>query len=184
MARLPSIGSHRVGHDWSNLAAAAARTRTNSSPPCQEWRFLPLTWPICFSLALPLQCWLVSSSWFFILPLTKIASLHPDVFQFLSSVPVGYWQYPLCPDRLHHTSGAVRKNTLLWPKEAKKLHRHLIDYITAQTRETRMDRTRTFYQGQVNAKNNNSVRRMFKRLPKENNYKKFWRGLKKHESWG
>ena len=115
---------------------------------------------------------LTSSSWFFILPLTKIASLHPNVFQFLSSVPVGYWQYPLWPDRLHHTSGGVRKNTLLWPKEAKKLHRHLIDYITAQTRETRMDRTRTFYQGQVNAKNNNRVRRMFKRLPKENNYKK------------
>ena len=23
-SRLPSMGSHRVGHDWSNLAAAAA----------------------------------------------------------------------------------------------------------------------------------------------------------------
>ena len=23
---LPSMGSHRVGHDWSDLAAAAART--------------------------------------------------------------------------------------------------------------------------------------------------------------
>ena len=27
--RLPSMGSHRVGHNWSNLAAAAAATETN-----------------------------------------------------------------------------------------------------------------------------------------------------------
>ena len=27
---LPSMGSHRVGHDWSDLAAAAARRRENS----------------------------------------------------------------------------------------------------------------------------------------------------------
>ena len=25
---LPSVGSHRVGHDWSDLAAAAATTST------------------------------------------------------------------------------------------------------------------------------------------------------------
>ena len=27
---LPSVGSHRVGHDWSDLAAAAANTRENA----------------------------------------------------------------------------------------------------------------------------------------------------------
>ena len=37
---LPSMGSHRVGHDWSNLAAAAAAMFTSSSPPPQP---LPLS---------------------------------------------------------------------------------------------------------------------------------------------
>ena len=27
---LPSVGSHRVGHDWSNLAAVAATTRLSA----------------------------------------------------------------------------------------------------------------------------------------------------------
>lgn len=88
---------------------------------------------------------LTSSSWFFILPLTKIASLHPDVFH-------GFWAQFLwvidsihCgpTDFTHHTSAGVRKYTLPWPKEAKTLHRHLTDYRTAQTREPRVDRTCT-----------------------------------------
>ena len=29
---LPSMGSHRVGHDWSNLAAAAAACGMNANP--------------------------------------------------------------------------------------------------------------------------------------------------------
>ena len=129
---------------------------------------------------------MTSSSWFFILPLTKIASLHPDVFH-------GFWAQFLrvidnihCgpTDFTHHTSAGVRKYTLPWPKEAKTLHRHLTDYKTAQTRETRVDRTCAFYQGQVNARHNNSVRRMFKRIPKENYYKKFWRSLKKNMKAG
>ena len=33
---LPSVGSHRVGHDWSDLAAAAAASRSSSIP----WRIL------------------------------------------------------------------------------------------------------------------------------------------------
>ena len=28
-SRLPSMGSHRVGHDWSNLEATAAATKIN-----------------------------------------------------------------------------------------------------------------------------------------------------------
>ena len=30
---LPSMGSHRVGHDWSNLAAAAAAALLRRSAP-------------------------------------------------------------------------------------------------------------------------------------------------------
>ena len=32
---LPSLGSHRVGHDWSNLAAAAAGLPRHPGPPCE-----------------------------------------------------------------------------------------------------------------------------------------------------
>lgn len=64
-------------------------------------RFLIPTWPVFFSLGVTSST-LTSFLWFFILPLTKIASLHPDaISQFLSSAPAGYWQYPLWPDRLH-----------------------------------------------------------------------------------
>ena len=33
---LPSMGSHRVGHDWSDLAAAAAAA---AQPPMLKWCF-------------------------------------------------------------------------------------------------------------------------------------------------
>ena len=39
---LPSMGSHRVGHDWSDLAAAAAHMRSSSFPVNLRkriWRF-------------------------------------------------------------------------------------------------------------------------------------------------
>ena len=35
--RLPSMGSHRVGHDWSDLAAAAADGKTQSSGSWWLW---------------------------------------------------------------------------------------------------------------------------------------------------
>ena len=35
--RLPSMGSHRVGHDWSDLAAAAAAQM--KSNPFQKWQW-------------------------------------------------------------------------------------------------------------------------------------------------
>ena len=35
---LPSMGSHRVGHDWSDLAAAAANWGTVSLSPCPSTR--------------------------------------------------------------------------------------------------------------------------------------------------
>ena len=50
---LPSMGSHRVGHDWSNLAAAAANKICRSSSPLELpykkcWRnFFKLKWKIC-----------------------------------------------------------------------------------------------------------------------------------------
>ena len=33
---LPSMGSHRVGHDWSNLAAAAAAAGVKNPPASAE----------------------------------------------------------------------------------------------------------------------------------------------------
>ena len=47
---LPSMGSHRVGHDWSDLAAAAANTDSHLSPPDSnivrqwDWEFNFLSW--------------------------------------------------------------------------------------------------------------------------------------------
>ena len=35
---LPSMGSHRVGHDWSNLAAAAAAVLIHPIPVWSHWR--------------------------------------------------------------------------------------------------------------------------------------------------
>ena len=35
---LPSMGSHRVGHDWSDLAAAAAAGGTNGKEPAWQCR--------------------------------------------------------------------------------------------------------------------------------------------------
>ena len=40
---LPSMGSHRVGHDWSDLAAAAAAERKGPSSPGQAG-VSPLNW--------------------------------------------------------------------------------------------------------------------------------------------
>ena len=34
---LPSMGSHRVGHDWSDLAAAAATVNTQCLAPLTHW---------------------------------------------------------------------------------------------------------------------------------------------------
>ena len=42
---LPSMGSHRVGHDWSDLAAAAAA----GSIACSYW--LMLHWQSCFNVS-------------------------------------------------------------------------------------------------------------------------------------
>jgi len=39
--RLPSTGSHRVGHDWSDLAAAAAAPPPHSTGPCNHHSVLP-----------------------------------------------------------------------------------------------------------------------------------------------
>ena len=41
---LLSVGSHRVGHDWSNLAAAAANLGTEISLVAQTVKHLPTIW--------------------------------------------------------------------------------------------------------------------------------------------
>ena len=64
---LPSMGSHRVGHDWSNLAAAAARSLyKNIKSTLKCWRFATGGLVICVyithiynatSLPTELQLW-------------------------------------------------------------------------------------------------------------------------------
>ena len=44
---LPSMGSHWVGHDWSDLAAAAALIRIYFSPTPVWFYCLPSLWGIC-----------------------------------------------------------------------------------------------------------------------------------------
>ena len=53
--RLPSLGSHRVGHDWSDLAVAAADDPVYGKVFCYYWG-LPLFWPSLHTLS---QFWLV-----------------------------------------------------------------------------------------------------------------------------
>ena len=48
---LPSMGSHRIGHDWSNLAAAAAAAVFTSKAPTSIFLLLPsLSWLITSNL--------------------------------------------------------------------------------------------------------------------------------------
>ena len=47
---LPSLGSHRVGHDWSDLAAAAtAGVKLLTSMPFEEWLDYFPKWLYCFT---------------------------------------------------------------------------------------------------------------------------------------
>ena len=41
---LPSVGSHRVGHDWSNLAAAAAAASSATKSMITWTAKIPLVW--------------------------------------------------------------------------------------------------------------------------------------------
>ena len=47
---LLSLGSHRVGHDWSDLAAAAAAAASTSVPPMNTQDWSPLGWTGWISL--------------------------------------------------------------------------------------------------------------------------------------
>ena len=67
---LPSMGSHRLGHDWSDLAAAAAGT----SPVSGATKRLPRE---LHSASSPLQLWKLSVSicvlsWFILIFLTGL----------------------------------------------------------------------------------------------------------------
>ena len=53
--RLQSMGSLRVGHDWSNLAAAAAATLRYSISACSDAK-------LCLTLGNPMDCSLTGSS--------------------------------------------------------------------------------------------------------------------------
>ena len=57
---LPSMGSHRVGHDWSDLAAAAAE---QAGADGAAWtKMCNLVWLI-LALELPGQQWVAAPSW-------------------------------------------------------------------------------------------------------------------------
>ena len=46
---LPSMGSHRVEHDWCDLAAAAATLLTNDVKHLFMYLAIPSTWNVCLS---------------------------------------------------------------------------------------------------------------------------------------
>ena len=89
---LPSMGLHRVGHDWSDTAAAAAAT--SPRPPLFFWEklLMPLTVPCKFRQACPLSptlhtpnthlrlAWFQNSSTLPELapPLASMCSWHPS----------------------------------------------------------------------------------------------------------
>ena len=64
---LPSMGSHRVGHDWSDLAAAAAAFFFFFLSAPQTRKFQMFDLQICLSFILPAQicCWLPVVSFLF-----------------------------------------------------------------------------------------------------------------------
>ena len=69
---LPSMGSHRVGHDWSDLAAEGSRlllevtrwweVELNSDPVTSEWLLRRLSSPLCRFLGLFENCYAEGSS--------------------------------------------------------------------------------------------------------------------------
>ena len=47
---LPSMGSHRVGHDWHDLAVAATRGQSKSSSQPESLTAVELfMWPLCYT---------------------------------------------------------------------------------------------------------------------------------------
>ena len=105
---LPCLGSHRVGHDWSNLAAAAARHqeeqtgaeslyawwkghvgRHQGSGTSESWfsvTFPPRSWLVTLRSELPRHWWTgwtpLASPW--ILPTNR----RTDVFEGISWIPI------------------------------------------------------------------------------------------------
>ena len=76
---LPSMGSHRVRHDWSDLAAAAAAltsSPTNTSPHCQLLRGEPSNQPHSFPAPRSIL----------LLPVPP-TSAQPNLFTFPTPVP-------------------------------------------------------------------------------------------------
>ena len=70
---LPSIGLHRVGHDWSDLAAEAAAGLQHTRPPC------PSPPPGVYSNSCPLSWWChptISSS---VVPFLLPPSIFPSI---------------------------------------------------------------------------------------------------------
>ena len=71
---LPSMGSHRVGHDWSALAAAAAAAGPSTVTISVTWRIKPMLQnPVCYNL------WITRQQKNNILKCTKVL-FSSDVF--------------------------------------------------------------------------------------------------------
>ena len=62
---LPSMGSHRVGHDWSNLPAAAAAANINTITIyiCSLYEFMALISRILCSIQSLSHVWLFVTPW-------------------------------------------------------------------------------------------------------------------------
>jgi len=89
---LPSMGSHRVGHDWSNLAAAAANINTITIYICSLYEFMALISRILCSIQSLSHDWLFVTPWtaahqaslsitnfWSLLKLTSIESVIPSI---------------------------------------------------------------------------------------------------------
>ena len=132
---LPSMGSHRVGHDWSDLAAAAAyfsKTRLLSDPRTREIHCFVKTVecsPLCFcsNIIHPLtQCFSTSLWWrasfcSFVLNSSQINSFVKYNTNYLKNEtrrqPVFKWPYSTDITLLSHISIKVSNSlTSVTPK--------------------------------------------------------------------
>ena len=103
---LPSIGLHRVGHDWSDLAAEAAAGLQHTRPPC------PSPPPGVYSHSCPLSWWdhpTISSS---VVPFLLPPSIFPSIRVFSNESAVRirwpkYWSFSFDISPSNEYSGLI-----------------------------------------------------------------------------
>ena len=94
---LPSVGSHRVGHDWSDLAAAASKQHQPRGWFLMVQLLLPWKWPFFQPVYSNYELWLYPNS-----EEKRTGQIHRCEYagdfglrqglEFLSSSPIGQWE--------------------------------------------------------------------------------------------